>query len=242
LTNLAETSFAVFDHPTDVVANESFEPSAFLQAPGPTLVLGFSSTGKSHFIQHLITKVPRYRNAQLRFPSEAENPKNPPFGTDDLIHGDLSISGEADHQVTRFPTLESHPILTRLIRGRTLGQAIVMVDSEEVLRKRIARRKVIGIGFGRDDDAKPYLPLSKIVQLNLFSLIDYYAIWIEALKAAEVPFQFVQSKGGAFHVLSEEEALRLLSHHHMRRLPRRIMRRLMWHVIWSCSASGFPKI
>ena len=208
-----------------------------LDGPQAQLVMGFSSVGKSSFIKHLMQTDPSYQKARQSFARDFRASPNGFPQAGDLLHADLSTNYEFTRRPNSPPAVSRNPYLRQLIRSGHFGKAFVLVTSEDELRQRIGSRKTVGVDFGRDNSGSRYAAGRKLTMLNFFPLSSYYQIWLQELRAAGVPYQFVYAHNGDFtYLMDEAQALKLLSQHCLRRWPRRVLRRGRWGVKWWLSA------
>lgn len=199
----------------------------------PQLVLGFSCTGKSSFIRHLMECDPRYQNARQLFLKDFRQPTPQKVRPADLLHVDLGVNYYSGRRMNRKVTVKRNPYLQKIIRSGDFSEAVLMIASEEELLKRIAERKMIGIDYRRDTDPSPYVGHLKRAQLRFHPLVSYYQIWLKELRAAGVSYRFVYTCDDGFHEIDDEaEALALLSRGSRRRIPKRLARKIYWGFRW----------
>lgn len=212
--------------------NAAEKVSAKFHSPseGAELVVGVSSSGKSHFIKHLLTNVPTYANASPVYQSTLHRKPKMICSQGSLVHLDMTWR-DAGVPVFQAPNVDQNNHAVRVLRAGGITKVHVIVCEEAELRRRFARRKSVGIGFGEDSSPRAYDGRYQRGMLNLHALPQFYLAWIEAFEGQGIDCLYYHSFGGQFIPLENKaQALRILARRQWFKAPVRFLRRLKWRL------------
>jgi hypothetical protein len=155
------------------------------------VVLGFSCTGKSTYIRHLLTEVPGFATARPVYEFMFRSGEVRGLAIGDVFHMDMSALPPAE-AADGARSVEAHPLSERVFARCGDIRATVLVAPADVVRERIARRERVGIGFGQDAGPDPYPRDVKLAILDACPLETRYAAWFRFLDAKGVPVSILR--------------------------------------------------
>ncbi|MCC5969258.1 MAG: hypothetical protein JJU15_04870 [Pararhodobacter sp.] len=156
------------------------------------VVLGFSSVGKSTFIRHLLMNVPECKAARPVYGFMFRSGEVSDLCPGDLLHLDLSVT-TASIKSDVFPCVRAHRLFGKCLEQSDVTKEIVLVAPERLIRERIVARRVVGIGFGRDDSYSTYPVAQKLKALSELPLAERYDQWFQFLQHRRIDFEIVRT-------------------------------------------------